>query len=365
VVLGGIMRKTSSLFWAPALGFALIATGAACSGSSSEPETIENSGPVSLKIGTSDDDSRPGGQAVVQFVEQVRTLSGGKLLVYPVWEAAGEGVQQWDQAVARMVKDKKLDLAMIPSRAWDTEGVTTLRALNAPFLVTSDALADKIVTSKEMSDQMMAGLDKAGATGLALMPESLRHPFGFQHALASPTAFQGQGIRTAKSDLGDATIRALGGKPDDAAGDAFGAGIRAGTLAGAESGFVISDGLPLPGTAAANVTFSTKVNTLVANSDVLGGLSAANRDILQKAAAATREWALVHRASEAANAAAYCNRGGKIVNATTADLRAFEQAEQPVYAELEQDASTKEMIGRIRTLKSSVQVPAAGVAALC
>jgi TRAP-type C4-dicarboxylate transport system substrate-binding protein len=359
------MRRTSSRYSALVLGFALIAIAAACSGSNPEPEPVKNTGPISLKIGTSDDDSRPGGQAIVQFVEQVRTLSAGKLLIYPVWEAGGQDVQQWDQAVARMLKDKKLDLAVIPSRAWDTEGVTTLRSLNAPFLVTSDALADKIVTSKDISDQLMAGLDKAGATGLALMPESLRHPFGFERALLTPVAFRGQGIRTAKSDLGDATIRALGGKPDDPAGDAFGAGIRAGTLAGAESGFVISDSLPVVGTAAANVTFSTKVNTLVANSDMFNGLSAANREILQKAAAATREWVLVHRTTEAANAAAYCNRGGKIANATTADLQAFEQAEQPVYAQLERDPSTKALIDRIRELKSAVRVPATGVAARC
>ncbi|MFG1816851.1 TRAP transporter substrate-binding protein [Kribbella sp. NPDC049174] len=359
------MRRLSSRYWALALGFALIATGAACSGSSSEPETIENPGPLSLKIGTADDDSRPGGLAIVEFVDQVRTLSGGKILVYPVWEAAGEGVQQWDQVVARMLKDKELDLAMIPSRSWDTEGVTTLRALNAPFLVTSDALADKIVTDKDMSGQLMAGLDKAGATGLALMPESLRHPFGFHQALLAPAAFQGQGIRTAKSDLGDATIRALGGKPDDPVGDAVEAGIRDGTLAGAETGFVLSDGLPLPGIAAANVTFSTKVNTLVANSGMLGGLSAENREILQKAAEATREWVLVHRTTEAANAAAYCNRGGKIVKASAADLQALDRAVQPVYAELDQDASTKAMIDRIRELKSSVQIPATGVGAPC
>ncbi|TCO18511.1 TRAP-type C4-dicarboxylate transport system substrate-binding protein [Kribbella steppae] len=359
------MRKTPSRYLAWALGFALIATGAACSGSSPEPDTVENPGPVSLKIGTADDDSRPGGLAIVEFVEQVRTLSGGKILVYPVWEAAGEGVQQWDQVVARMLKDKELDLAMIPSRTWDTEGVTTLRALNAPFLVTSDALADKIVTSKDMSDQLMAGLDKAGATGLALMPESLRHPFGFQHALLTPTAFKGQGIRTAKSDLGDATIRALGGKPSDANGDAFDAGIRDGTLAGAETGFVLSDALPVPGIAAANVTFSTKVNTLVANSGMLAGLSAENREILQKAAAATREWVLAHRITEAANAAAYCNRGGKIVKATAADLQALDRAMQPVYAELDQDASTKAMMDRIRQLKSSVPVPATGVGSPC
>jgi len=348
-----------------ALAFTLVAAGAACSGNSSEPDTVENTGPVSLKIGTADDDSRPGGQAIVQFVEQVRRLSGGKLLVYPVWEAQGSDVQQWDQKVAQKLKAKELDLAMIPSRSWDTEGVTTLRALNAPFLVTSDALADKIVTSKDLSDHLMAGLDKAGATGLALMPESLRHPFGFERALTTPAAFRGQGIRTAKSDLGDATIRALGGKPDDPVGDAYGAGIRAGTVAGAESGFVLSDALPTPGIAATNVTLSTKVNTLVANSEVLGQLSPENREIVQQAAAATREWVLTHRTTEAANAAAYCNRGGKIVGATSGSLKAFEDAVRPLYAQLEQDAGTKTMIDQIRALKGTVQVPATGVAAPC
>jgi TRAP-type C4-dicarboxylate transport system substrate-binding protein len=253
-------------------------------------------------------------------------LSGGKLLIYPVWEAQGADVQQWDQVVARMLKDRKLDLAMIPSRAWDTEGVTTLRALNAPFLVTSDALADKIVTDKDMSAELMAGLDKAGVTGLALMTEGLRHPFGFEQALVSPTAFRGKGIRTAKSNLGDATIRALGGTADDPVGDAYGAAVRAGTLAGAETGFVLSDALPAPGTVAANVTFTTKVNSLVANSAVLGELSPENRTILQTAATATRQWVLGHRTTESASAAAYCNRGGKIVNATPANLLALAQA---------------------------------------
>ncbi|GAA1528731.1 hypothetical protein [Kribbella lupini] len=350
--------------WALACGLALVLTVTACNGDPTEVDPVDNAGPVTLRLGTADDDAKPGGLAILQFVEQVRTLSDGKLLIYPVWEAAA-GAQQWDQVVARMLKDKKVDLAMIPSRTWDTEGVTSLRALNAPFLVTSDALADKIVGTAELSDELLAGLDKAGATGLAMMPEGLRHPFGFGRALVSPKAFAGQGIRTAKSDLGDATIRAFGGKPDDAVGDLYGAGVRSGTLTGAETGFVLSDSLPTAGIAAANVTFTTKVNTLVANSEVLGGLTPDNQRILQAAATATREWVVAHRVPESAHAAAYCNRGGKIVNATAVELRAFDQAVRPLYVELEQDPKTKAMIDRIRTLKQSVRVPPTGIAVLC
>jgi TRAP-type C4-dicarboxylate transport system substrate-binding protein len=197
------------------------------------------------------------------------------------------------------------------------------------------------------------------------MPEGLRHPFGFAKPLVTPTAFSGTTIRTAKSELGDATIRALGGKPDDPVGETYRAAVRSGTLAGAETGFVLSDVLPVAGFAAANVTFTTKVNTLVANSAVLAGLSPENQKVLQEAAAATRAWVLGHRVSEAATAAAYCNRGGKIVNATPADLQALNQAVQPLYKELEQDATTKAIMDKIRTLKQSVQVPATGVAAPC
>ena len=39
-------------------------------------------------------------------------------------------------------------MGLIPSRAWDTEGVTSLRALNAPFLIDSDELLDEVVSRK-------------------------------------------------------------------------------------------------------------------------------------------------------------------------------------------------------------------------
>jgi TRAP-type C4-dicarboxylate transport system substrate-binding protein len=357
--------KPTRHFWQLALAAALLTTAIACSDDSPETKAADNPGPVTLRLGTADDSERPGGVAITEFVRQVRTLSGGQLLIYPVWEASGTDVHDWDQLVARMVTTSQLDLGMIPTRAWDTEGVTSLRAVNAPFLVTSDALADKIATTTDLTGDMMKGLDKAGVTGLALMPEGLRHPFGFGHALVAPGDFSGKKIRAARSDLGDATLRALGGTPEDTVGDAFSDGVQTGRLGGAETGFVLSGSLPAPGIATTNVTFQTKINSLVINSKVLSGLSPANQATLQNAATATLQWVLGHRTTEADNAAAFCNRGGKIVTATDANLRALTQAVQPVYAQLEQDPDTKQMIERIRQLKKTVQVPTKGIAAPC
>lgn len=344
---------------------AMLGAGVACNSKAPPDKAATDPGPVSLRLGTADESDTPGGEAITEFVRQVRTASGGKLLIYPVWQASGADVREWDQGVVRMVKSEELPMAMIPARTWDTEGVTSLRALNAPFLVTSDALADEIVGTSDLAQQMMAGLDKAGVSGLVLLPEGLRHPFGFGHALVTHKDYAGKVVRAPRSDLGDATIRALGGTPQDMVGDAYAAGARDGTVAGAETGFVLSLGLPAPSVAVANLTFGTKVNTLVVNTKVLNGLSAANRTILQNAATATQRWVVSHRSTEAANAAAFCNNGGKIVVATPAELNAATQAVQPLYAELEKDADVKAQIARIRQLKQSVKVPTEDTATVC
>ncbi len=109
-----------------------------------------------------------------------------------------------------MVTSGKLDMGLIPSRAWDTEGVTSLRALNAPFLIDSDELLDDVVSSDELADDLMSGLDKAGVVGLALFPEGLRHPFGLKKPLLGPDDYDGQAIRTPTSKTTAAVFAALG-----------------------------------------------------------------------------------------------------------------------------------------------------------
>ena len=66
----------------------------------------------------------------------------------PATAAAGIGVDDWDQAVARLVVAGDLDLGMIPARAWDTEGVSTLRALTTPLLVTGEDHMDAVVPGR-------------------------------------------------------------------------------------------------------------------------------------------------------------------------------------------------------------------------
>ena len=109
------------------------------------PAATVPSEPLTLRIGTNDGDDAPAAASIEEFASQVDALSGGAVAIEPAWRAGGpDPHQDWDQVVARMVVSGELDMGLIPARAWDTEGVLSLRPLVAPFLVDSDALASDI-----------------------------------------------------------------------------------------------------------------------------------------------------------------------------------------------------------------------------
>jgi TRAP-type C4-dicarboxylate transport system substrate-binding protein len=305
--------------------------------------------PVTLRIGTDDYRETPAGGQIEEFGRRVEKLSGGKLRIKPVWHAAGDG-PDWDQRVARLVMDGELEMGLIPSRAWDTEGVTSLRALNAPFLITSDELLAEVV-SGELATEMLAGLEQAGVVGLALLPEGLRHPFGGETPLLGPDDYDGRTIRAATSTTTAALFAALGAAINDDPGE-----LNSDVYAGLESSFHRDEPI---GPATANVTFYPKANALVINDDALAELDEGRREILEQAAAQTREWAIETLPNDAEAAKAYCENGGAVVLASGTDVAALERAAASVYAELEQDPQTKEFIGRIRVLGSTIAVPTA------
>ena len=326
---------------------------------SSEPTGPTGSQVVTLRIGTDDEPGLPAADAIEEFARQVTERSDGQIVVEPVWHAAGAHVDDWDQAVARMVVDRELDLGLIPSRAWDTEGVTSLRALNAPFLVTSKALVDEIVTS-DVSEELLAGLDEIGITGLALLPEGLRHVFWWDRPLVAADDFAGAIVRAPRSATTYALLEALGAKPDDLVlGPGFDAGVADGSVAGAESSFALATGLPGSWTTAAgNVTLFPKVNSLVANAEAFAELTPDQRAIIAAAAEGTRDWAMANTVDEAAAAEAYCAAGGTVVLADSAQIESLVVASRPVYEELERDGSTKRSIERIRALAEDAPPPA-------
>jgi len=329
----------------------------ACAGGSGGDKAGGEAAPVTLRVGTDDTSGRPGAAQIEEFSRQVQELSKGQVRIEPVWRAAGD-LDDWDQVVARKVVGGELDMGMIPARAWDTEGVTSLRALHAPFLVTSDDLAGQVVKG-ELASEMLAGLGPLGITGLALLPEGLRHMFAFGDPPLSPADYEDMVIRAPRSNTTYAVFEALGAKPDDFGGggpgdDRFAEGVRKGQVDGAESAFSVAGSLPAPTTAVGNVTFFPKLNSLVINTDVFKNLTGEQQAILRDAAGRTVDWAIKTTRSDTELAKEYCANGGRIVLASQTEVAKFEQAVEPVYDELEQDEATKAMIARIRSLSEEV-----------
>jgi len=129
---------------------------AGCSAGSQETSKAGGTAPpVVLRIGTDDQPGRPGADQIEDVAARVAEATSGTLTIEPVWQAAGVGADDWDQVVARMVVSGELDLGLIPARAWDTEGVTSLQAIHAPLLITSNELLGQVVSS-ELADDLLA-----------------------------------------------------------------------------------------------------------------------------------------------------------------------------------------------------------------
>lgn len=337
---------------------ALAACGSGTTGAG-QPKAGGETPPTALRIGTPDSQGQPAGPVIDEFVRLVEADGDASLDVEPVFLAVPQNTDNWDQAVIRQVMEGDLDLALIPARAWDTEGVTSLRALNAPFLVDSDNLVDAIVSS-DLADEMLAGLEPVGVTGLALLPESLRHVFSFASPLLAAADYDGALVRSPNSATTYALFEALGATPDDYPGQQVPDALAAGELTAMESAFALASFDDEHLSTAGNVVLFPKVNTLVVNTERFEALSDDQRQAIEAAAQGAREFARGAVVPDAEQAADYCeSQAGSIVLASDADLAGLQAAVRPVYDELEQDAQTRQLIADIRDLKAETTPPVA------
>ena len=220
---------------------------------------------------------RPGGHAV-----------GGSITVEPVFDAGADTPEGFEAGVAGLVQRGDADLGLAASRAWDLAGVTSLQALQAPFLITDDALAAAVAASP-IADDLLAGMTDAGVTGLALWPEDLRHPFSFVpgEPLVHPDDFVGDSILVQPSALSRQLVTTLGATVFPYDMDRVEA-VAAGLLQGAESGLLQGQSLPGTPTATGDVVFYPKFQVLVANSAAFAKLTVHQQAVLREAALATR-----------------------------------------------------------------------------
>jgi TRAP-type C4-dicarboxylate transport system substrate-binding protein len=313
--------------------------------------TIAQDDEITLQLAVTDPQGGNSEPYVLEFIEQVKTLSGGKITIEPGWfEDAGD-----ELGVIQRISTRIADLGLVPSRAWNGAGVTSLDALQAPFLITNTVLAEAVATS-DIATQMLNGMSSAGVIGLTLWPEDLRHPFAIkpQTPFLSPEDFAGLDIRTPPSVLSNALVKALGGNP---------VGYGSTTYPGAESG-LRSALSSLSGTqiGTGNVTFFSKYQVLFANSATFEKLSDGQKSILREAAVATQTKAIAEHPNDSDAATAYCAGGGTVVLASDEQLAAFEKAAQPVFDQIEQDPANAGYIAAIRELKAST-TPSAGAEA--
>ncbi|HJS29443.1 MAG TPA: hypothetical protein VJ768_07465, partial [Anaerolineales bacterium] len=306
---------------------------------------------ITLTLAVADEPGVPSTPYVLEFIEQVKRLSNGKMIVKPLWRGGdvvgGDALDiDYEVGVIRRVMMGGADLGFAASRSWDTENITSFQALQAPFLIDNDALAKAVATS-DIATQMLDDLSLAGVVGLTLWPEDLRHPFSRvpDKPLLSPEDFAGLNIRETESEVTIRLIEALGGIP----------GWEGNDYQGAESG--LRQGYSLIGkpTATGNITFFAKFQVLVAKGATFEKLNEKQRAVLREAAEAAQRKAIAEHMSEFDAASAWCADGGTIVMASDKQVAAFEQAAQPVYDWIEQDSLNAELIAAIRALKADTE----------
>lgn len=291
---------------------------------------------------------------VGEWARAVERLSKGSMRI----EIRGDwrrGHVDTDRATLRDVRAGRVDIGHIAARAWDTLGVNGLRALDAPLLVDSLDLEERVLTS-DLGAAMMADVRTAGVEPVALMPGPLMRPVGVSTDLLGPDDFRDRVIGLRPSAVHEATMRALGAKPMHM--------MSAGSLTpwdGTDADIAAMDFEGYDAQArsmTANVVLWPRPTTLVMNRDTWDDLTRGQRAVIEAAGDAVVAPAMRReRYFERGGTRSLCGSSFPLPLASDAELAALRRAVQPVYRELESDGDTRAAIEEIRSLKQEARAP--------
>jgi TRAP-type C4-dicarboxylate transport system substrate-binding protein len=325
-----------------------------CSGGGAAGDKAGGSGePVVLRLANTSGDLHAA-PVIGDFVSQVKERSGGNLRIQVVnrW---GEYAADAEQQVVRAVAAGKADLGWAGARVFDTMGVTSFQALQAPMLIDSYPL-ERAVVASGLPGQMLQGLNTVGVRGLGVLADGLHKPIAIKHPMLDAPEWRGITFGTFRSRIQAEAIRALGATPLEAFGSARDQALKDGKLQAFELhlfGYETNVLAPRAPYVTANVNLWPQMDVLLANPARLGALTDQQRGWLRQAAsdAAGRSVALADR--DARLVTFLCASGARFANASQADLATLRKAFAPVYASLQQDPQTKAFIQRIQALKQA------------
>jgi TRAP-type C4-dicarboxylate transport system substrate-binding protein len=289
---------------------------------------------------------QPGDDLLEAIGRLVKASSNGAVTI-----ATKPGAESNDMPgdVLAQVGDGRIDLGIVRASRFALAGVTTFQALQAPFVVDNEALAER-VASDPIAKEMMSGLDRLGVVGLAIVPSGLRHPIAYNRQLVSLADYQGAMINTSPSLEVAQLIAAFGATPDYSVGGERLAKVADGSLTGIEASLWQDVGI-YPATLTGNVVLFSKFDVVIINKTVFDALSKAQRSVLQQAVQAAVPVTLADRTIESEAAKDWCRlRGSRVVLASSQDLADLQGAATSVRTTLEQDPFTRRMIDRILQL---------------
>lgn len=327
---------------------AALAMGAAACGSGSLDKA---GGPVSKPVVLTLADGEGDTSNAQPFADAVSSLSHGSLQI----KVEGDWRPSDPSYEADLIKDVqagKADLGVAASRAFDTAGIDSFQALQAPFLIDNYPLEQKVMDSA-IPGSMLQELRPHGLVGLAVLPGPLRRPFGFTRPLAAVSSYRGARIGMGPSAVDAGIFRALGAIPVTLQ-RSNAVPVLAGLTGIVNSATAIDSGFDVPGaTLTGNVVFEPRPFVLFMNQHASGSLTASQRDVLYRAAAQARA-AAIYQGNDVASVADLCRRGTKVVSVSPADLAGVRAAVQPVYRMLEANSATRVFIDEIIAIRQAV-----------
>jgi TRAP-type C4-dicarboxylate transport system substrate-binding protein len=292
-----------------------------------------------------------GDMEIGEWTRAVERLSGGAIRI----EVTGDwrvGEVEAERGTLEDVRAGKVDLARIPTRAWDTFGVDSFQALEAPLLVDSLALQQRVLTGP-LGAAMLDGVRAVGVEPVGLLPGSPRRPVGVTRDLLEPADYRGARIGVRPSAIHEATMRALGARVERIAGVQ---GLDG--LDGTETDFLTVDFARYDQQArsmTANVALWPRAVAIVINRDAWERLSHEQQAILTDASS-TALGEVMRREGryERGGPEATCSADFTLVRARPSAVAALRRAVAPVYRQLERDAVTGRAIEEIEQIKATL-----------
>jgi tripartite ATP-independent transporter DctP family solute receptor len=315
---------------------------------------------VTLRLGYVTTPQHPYGIAVDEFVKRVREASGGRIAIQTV-----PSYQGGDVPLLNDVRGGTVDLATVSSAIWDTQGVNSFQALQAPFLVNRLDL-EKEVIGGDIGRDMLKGVEKLGLVGLAIHEGGLRKPLGAKKALKNPSDFRGTKIRAPESRVLAAGLAALGAEATPLPLGEVYLALKNGQVDGMEANLGLIDTQKYYEVArfvTQNVNLWPFPTVLVMNKAAFDGLSQKDQQVITEAAAGIPAFSIELFTNPPPGSTDFvkslCEKGLTFAFASEQDLAALQEAGQKAIDKLSQDPEVGDFITRIQEIKKSLPPPPA------